>query len=179
MTMKKVLAAGVVGALVLGGAGVAGAAGTTSTSAPNPSACDERGSWPTVAQGEPRQLDAGDRGALTMWHDPQGWHVRVTHRPNGERTFTGRITTSTGRIAVVREVRDEAADIVRLSDGGATLAFSFSNHGGIDGVDFRVACSRRLEVVAGADGRRLPTERVKLGRFGVHPTSNPFVLRRS
>lgn len=176
MGMKSFLAAGVVSAVVLGGSGVASA-----VDGPDPARgpCDDHGTWPAIAQGEPRDFDPGDKGAQTFWHDRQGWHVRVTHRPNGERTFTGRITTPTGRFVLVREVKDEAADKVRVSDDGTSLSYSFSNHGLVDGVDFRVACSRRLDVAAAADGRRLPTDRIELGRFSAHPTSNPFSFQRS
>ncbi len=175
MGMKSFLAAGVIGAVVIGGGVAASADGAASP----PKRCDEPGTWPAIAQGQPRQFEAGDKGAMTMWHDDGGWHVRVTHRPNGERTFTGRITTPTGRFVLVREVKDEAADKVSVSDGGKTLAYSFSNHGFIDGLDFRVECTRRMEVASAADGNRLPTDRIELGRFSAHPTSNPFTLQRT
>jgi hypothetical protein len=181
MSISKRLAAGTLAAVAL-----AGTAGVTTASAagapPSPTDAEHcpgvrDGHWPAAIQGQP-DLNAGDKGAFYMWHDGDGWHVRVTHRNNDEKTYTGIITTP-GRIVAVDRVLNEGADTVALSADHQTMAFSFHNYGRIDGIDFRTECAPRLSVGVRGDGNLLPTNRIFLGENEVHPASDPFTVVRA
>ena len=86
--------------------------------------------------GRPR-LDPG----VTLWHDANGWHVRVTHNAIHDRVFSGVIHTS-GTLTDVHSVRLEKNDYVKVGSGGHTLAFRFNNYGGVDGFDFTTTARR-------------------------------------
>src|SRR5579871_6393390 len=107
MTIKKMLLAGsLVGVSLVAGvvAGLPSGAltsgsSTSPTTAPaasvaapssasaSTSGCDTNrdDAWPDVANGVPAGFDAGDTGGVYLWHGPDGWHLRVTHRGDDGR----------------------------------------------------------------------------------------------
>ena len=177
MNTKSTIATAVVGVTMLGGVAVAGAAPRTASTAADDCSIGHDGPWPASVQGRPRGFDAGDKGGVYMWHDDGGWHVRVTHRGDRERVFSGTITTP-GEISAER-VLDERGDRVAVSSDHHQLRFRFENYGRVDGADFVTRCAPRLNVSVRGDGRELPTNRVFLGHRDTHPTSVPFVIERS
>ena len=188
MSMKTNIATLVAAGTLVAGVGVAaaGTSGSTGSSAqrtvPASSSAAERcpghdGEWPDAANGRPKSLDAGDTGGVYMWHDADGWHLRVTHKGHAERIFSGRITTP-GTISAQR-VRDEKADKVVVGPNGHTLEFRFTNYGAIDGVDFHTTCAPRLNVSLRSDGAKVPVERIFIGHAGSHPLSDPFTIQRA
>jgi len=125
----------------------------------------------TVNNGRPR-LDPG----VTLWHDANGWHVRVTHNAIRDRVFSGLIHTS-GSLTDVHAVRLEKNDSLAVGAGGHTLAFRFNNYGGVDGFDFAAPSAPYLAFGFTTDGHVLAPAHISIGAAGLHPASDPFVLR--
>ena len=105
--------------------------------------------WPVSVQGKPTMLKTGGAAGDYLWHDSNGWHLRVTHPGHAKVTFTGR---------------------------KKTLTYKFYNYGYIDGIDFKTACAQRLGISAAVNGHKLSTSRIWLGRHGRHPLENRFVV---
>jgi hypothetical protein len=196
-TKKKLLAGSVVGVSLVAGV-VAGlpsgalsggsAAKTTPPAAavasPSPAPASARScdtnrddEWPDLANGTPAGFDAGDTGGVYVWHNTDGWHLRVTHRGDDGRVFTGTIWTA-GTINHVVPVKFEKDDSAKTGPNDHVLTLRFANYGGIDGVDFVTHCAEGLHINLKVDGRELPVERVFVGHTSFHPTSMPFVIRR-
>jgi hypothetical protein len=135
------------------------------------------GAWEPAVQGAPAGFAGGQRAGDYLWHDPSGFHLRVTHRGDRRDVFVGFIRSD--RPMGMRPVRLEGRDAAWLSADRRTLGFRFYDYGHIDGVDFVTACATSL-TLAGLriDGRPLPADRVYLGRYRVHPAQVPFTLTR-
>jgi hypothetical protein len=135
-----------------------------------------------VFNGRPANLDAGDKGGVYLWHDSDGWHLRVTHNGHDEAVFAGVISTP-GQMTVQR-VQDEKDDKTFVGPQDHVLAFRFTNYGHMDGVDLQTTCASRInfDLKAGTDEghlHQIGTERLFLGHGDAHPTSNPFVAERA
>jgi hypothetical protein len=153
-------------------------AATTSSAAPAASTatvCTD-GRWPASVQGVPTLFHAGAAAGDYIWHDANGWHLRVTHRGTGRVLFTGRIVSSAPMAAA--PVRLEPGDSITLSDDRLSLTYRFYNYGGVDGVDFRTACARRVTFGGSMNGLKLPVGRIWIGHDNRHPLQNPFTITR-
>lgn len=139
-------------------------------------ACDE-GRWPASVQGQPTVFTAGARAGDYIWHDVNGWHLRVTQPGTAAVVFSGKIVSNAA--LTVAPVKLESGDGFTLSTDKKTLTYRFANHGRIDGLDFRTACASRLKIWGYRAGETLPTSRIWLGRAGRHPLQNPFVILRT
>ncbi len=193
MSVKTTIASAVAAAVVFGGVGVAAASigsparpsVSSSTSpaaepaaAPATATCrGDDGNWPAFAGGRPAGLDAGDRAGVYLRHDGTGWHLRVTHRNDTRRVYTGTISTR-GTIDA-RRVDDERDDVVRVGPEGHNLYFRFVNYGHFDGVDFTTHCAPSLSFNLKGDGQELQTSEVRIGKEDSNPTSVPFVIQRA
>jgi len=135
------------------------------------------GRWPLRVQGVPTLLHAGAAAGDYIWHDADGWHVRVTHRGTGKVVFSGRIVSS-APITFVRAVRLEAGDFIGISGDRKTVTYRFTNHGAIDGLSFRTDCARQLTFGGSMNGTALPVSRIWVGRGNSHPATNPFTVTR-
>ncbi len=176
MTMKKIAAAGLMTAALVGVSATSAFASTsTSTASPAPTVCptnEPSGAWPVVADGMP----AHDPG-VRVWRDAKGWHVRVTHDALHDRVFTGEIVT-TGTLIDVHAVRLEKNDYIKAGPGGHKLYFRFNNYGGVDGFDFATHCAPSLAFGFRTDGHLVPLSRISVGATAFHPKHDPFVIRR-
>ena len=76
----------------------------------------------------------------------------------------------------VTPVRLENADGITLSADKLTLTYRFRNYGRIDGFDFKTDCAQRLSIAGSMAGKKLPPNRIWLGRHGRHPLENRFVI---
>ena len=157
-------------------ANTATTATVVATSGMSAADCD-RAPWSPRVQGRPKSFSGGDRGGDYLWHDLDGFHLRVTHKANERVVYTGVIHSSAPM--TMDRVRLEKGDAVALSADRRTIVFAFANHGHVDGVNFHTACAGRLTVSRlHAGSHRLPADRVYLGAFGVHPAHVPFTLHR-
>lgn len=171
--MFKKIAASVVLAVTAALAPVALSA-TPASAAPCPT-----GTWSSTAQGRPATLAPGSARGLYLWHDSDGWHVRVTHPGNNKVRFTGLIdSVGTGPFDFAT-VATESNDIVALNPFAGKIKFRMENRGRIDGFDFKVGCVKRFSVSAQIDGAPIANSQVFLGAGSANPTSVPFVMERS
>jgi hypothetical protein len=149
--------------------------------AAKPKACTvvkDDGHWPTYVNGRPAGIDPHTTGAIYMWHDANGWSIRVTHHTNNRRTFSGQITTG-GTLGGVKAVHLEKSDKFVLSPDKHTISFTFKNYGFIDGLNFFTKCAPSLSFGFQSDGKTSPLSRIVIGKGATHPTSNPFVITRA
>lgn len=142
-------------------------------------------------EGRPDGLDSGDAGAVYMWHDAAGWHIRATDRRPIDHHYTGTIRVAPqGGFTDVRPVRDEKDDRV-WALGDSVLHYDFHTFASIDGVDFRVSCpvERTVERKVAADHQRLGfhtefdghplADRVRIGDSKLSPKSADFAFVRA
>jgi hypothetical protein len=169
-----VLPAALAAVLVLPGAAAA-ATPSAATTAVAAGTCDA-GRWPSRVQGKPASLVAGARAGDYVWHDTRGWHLRVTHHGHAPLVFSGRIVANAP--LSVAGVRLETGDSIALSADRMTITYRFTNHGLLDGLNLRTACATRLSFTGLMAGSKLPLGRIWIGRAGIHPLSNPFVITR-
>jgi hypothetical protein len=181
MNMKMVALAGAVAAALVGSGPATAFAATdapvasTSPAVAPASTCLPEGhddAWPVWVDGRP----ARDPG-VTVWHNAQGWHVRVTHNSLRDRVFSGEIRT-TGAIVAVHAVRLERNDSVQVGSGQHTLRFRFNNYGGTDGFDFATHCAPFLAFGFLSDGHVVAPSHISIGAGGHHPARDPFVITR-
>ena len=131
-------------------------------------------------EGRPDKLDAGDRGAVYVWHDASGWHLRTTDTAPGAHRYTGTVSASAGaRFTYFAPVRSEADDHVWVTSDGV-LHYSLVTYRGIDGLNFRVsACGTRrdreaLRFSMDYNGHEDDPSRIDLGDSKRHPDSATF-----
>ena len=181
MRRKQIAAMGMIGVLLGAGSLLAStgsaSADATRTVARRCAAVDAT-PWPASANGRPTGVDRTTASGTYVWHDRAGWHIRVTHRGAGRRTFSGRLETS-GKFVAVRAVRLEGHDALRLSADRHTLTFRFDNYGAIDGLGFRVACAPSIEFHFASDGDPMPSSDVKIGHDAASPDTVPFAISRN
>ena len=180
MRRKQIAATGMIGVL-LGAGALLVSTGAASAEPARPvarhCATVDATRWPASANGRPTGVDRTTASGTYVWHDRAGWHIRVTHREAGRRTFSGRLVTA-GRFVAVRSVRLEGHDAVRVSPDHHTLSFRFGNYGAIDGLGFRVACAPSIEFHFASDGGPMAPSAVKIGHDAVNPGAVPFEISR-
>lgn len=111
-----------------------------------------------------------------IWHDEDGMHLR-THGPGAEHHFTARLH-SDGIFEDVEAVRLENADNFAVVGAGHTLLIDFHTYNWTDGVNFRLKDAGMIRFALKLDGEVISTDSIFLGAEGVHPESNPFIIRR-
>jgi hypothetical protein len=132
------------------------------------------GSHRARVQGAPIFFNATDRTGDYLWHDDDGFHLRVTHRRIGREDFSGTIASPTPMH--LNPVRLEGYDRADLSPDGRTLTFLFTDRGHIDGVEFTTERADQLSVgPLTVNDYPLPPDRVFLGAGRINPeqTSRP------
>jgi hypothetical protein len=169
--LKRLLLTAVAGAIVVGGSvvatGVAGASTTTTTTCAT-------GAWPAYVEGRPPAAKIGMTG-VALWHDIGGWHLRVSEAGPDRAVFTGVVSTDGKLVSVRRHL--EGGDIT-LTPGPHSVAYRFTNYGGIDGIDFGALCGSTIRVTASLDGHPVPVSHIVIGAGDKHPASQPIVIRR-
>ena len=165
-------------------------AGATVTAPASSSSCAD-GRWVgpdgISVEGRPDRIDAGDRGAVYLWHDSAGWHVRTTDAAAGAHHYSGSIAASPGaQFTSFAPVRAEKDDRVWVT-GDNVLHYSLTTYQGVDGFNFRVrAClpaaearSEELRFSMDYNGREDDPARIDLGDSKRHPDSATFEVRRA
>jgi hypothetical protein len=135
------------------------------------------GTLPGQVQGNPN-VKPGQAAAAYLWHDSQGWKLRVTHPGTTRMVVTGTIT-ATRSITHLSVFHLERGDAVAVSSDGHTLSFRMTNIGHLDGVGFTAECSKTLRVNVRVNAHEATTKQVFLGSHRMHPTSVPFAIQRS
>jgi hypothetical protein len=130
--------------------------------------------WPANVQGTP-DIDANSMTGYYIWHNHAGWHLR-THGPDNEHDFTARLRTD-GTFTDVDPVALENGDAV-MEEGDKTLTIHFHTFGATDGVNFKIDGGNHLLFDLKVDGKHIDKDDIFLGRRGVHPRHNPFMVKR-
>ena len=175
---RRLAAVGVISVALVGTSVLVTSQAALATSKPACNAVRDDGRWPTYVNGEPAGINPHTTGAIYMWHDRDGWHIRVTHKTNNRRTFGGQLTTG-GKFVGVKPVRLENNDKFVVSNDKHSITFLFHNRGYIDGINFRTACAPSISFGFQSDGKTSPVSRIVIGKDSTHPTSNPFVISRA
>jgi len=168
------IALGLALALVALAGPAAGAAFAAEPAADQTTTC--AGHWPRFVQGVPVQWQPGGRAGDYLWHDANGWHLRVTHVGSRLAVFTGRIVSAAPMS--VAGYRLEGRDRFALSADRKVLTYRFTNYGHVDGLNIRADCARWIAFGGALNGTKLPVSRIWIGRNGLHPRLNPFIVRR-
>jgi len=200
MNLRHLLLAALPAALVACGGSptleIQPAAATTTTTTARPAEpaqsapatrCDA-GRWTGAIdpEGRPDGLDAGDAGAVYVWHDADGWHIRTTDQRPVDHHYTGTILLqpAVANFADIRTVRDERDDHVTV-DGSNVLHYDFHTFASIDGVDFHVTCPtgkrdgrERLAFHTEFDGHPI-ADRVRIGDRKQSPKTADFAFTRT
>jgi hypothetical protein len=165
----------------------------TSTTPPSSSSSSSRdcadGRWigpdGISLEGRPDRIDAGDRGAVYLWHDASGWHLRTTDSSPGAHHYSGSVAASAGaRFTYFAPVRLEKDDHVWVT-GDNVLHYSLTTYRGVDGVNFRVsACGfdrsrESLRFSMDYNGHEDDPSRIDLGDSKRHPDSATFTVSRA
>ena len=150
---------------------------TTPTTSPTPTAASGCAPLPSYVDGRPAHLHARAATGDYLWHDSNGWHLRVTHPTRQRMVFRG-VISATAPISF-QPVRDEKRDKVTLSADHKTLVFRFVNYGGIDGVDFTDSCASTTKFALALDGHRLGRNHIYIGANSARPLHDPFAISRS
>ena len=135
------------------------------------------GALPGVVLGSPG-VKAQQAQGVYLWHGAHGYSLRVTH-PGKARVVVSGVITVSRDVSAVRRVALERSDSVTRSNHGHTLAFRFTNYGGVDGIDFGAECSRTVHVALRIAGRAATPGQVFLGEHRASPTSVPFTIERA
>lgn len=161
---------------------------TSATGSAPAAACsdgDWRGPGGINVNGRPDSLDAGDRGAVYVWHGADGWHVRTTDAINTAHHYTGTIALSAGsRFTSFSTVRLERDDRVWV-DGDNVLHYDFTTYAGIDGLNFTVsACDgaathETMLFTMDVNGHEDDASRIDLGDAKQHPPFATFTVTRT
>jgi hypothetical protein len=148
--------------------GTAASATTTATTC--------TGHWPRAVRGVPTAWHSGARGGDYIWHDANGWHVRVTHATSSKVVFSGTIVSS--EPLAEAPVKLEGRDFVALSADRKTITYRLYNYGKVDGFNFKTACAHSLKFTGFRSGVKLPVSRIWVGHDNKHPLQNPFIVTR-
>jgi hypothetical protein len=161
--------------LVAAGLAVGGA--TIASGATSPCNVTED-AWPAYTQGIPANIDPLTAAGVYMWHDVNGWHIRVTHKTDSLRTFSGQMITGGGTFSDVTAVKLEPGDAYAVSQNQRTISFLFTNYGHIDGLNFHTHCVPSITFAFQSDGVTVPPAKITIGHAGVHPKTDPFTITR-
>jgi hypothetical protein len=163
-----------------GSSGSSGSAATATGTTPEPPSettdC-QFGQWPDAVNGRPVQLEAGATAGLYLWHDEDGWHAFVTHANHMPVDF--RITVRSATRIYGVETHDERGDAVIEHADDHAVTLRARNFGYLDGMNFRTACGRGIDVSGTIDGHPLDAAHVFIGHDGDHPDQFPVVISRS
>ena len=172
---RLIAAASISGVLLALAAGTASAA-TPTTSTTKAAGCPS-GPVATALVGNP-DVKSQQAEGFYVFHDSKGYEVEVTHPGKAKTIFAGTLTASKG-FAKLDKVRLENGDYATESANHKTIAFRFTNFGGIDGFHAYGDCSAAVTVSLRINGKTASTKQVFLGKAKSNPTSVPFTIDRS
>ena len=148
---------------------------TAPTTTTAPAATCTTGTVPAEFEGRPAGLHAGLATGYWVWHNSTGWHLFATHPGHTKVVFSGRVTGSSPLHASgVRLEHGRHGDRWLIGPRHHSLAFRFTNVGGIDALRIGADCSSKVTFALYVNGHKVPASRIHLGSTGVSPTSDPF-----
>jgi hypothetical protein len=136
------------------------------------------GDLPAGVIGNPGAIRATAAGDAYIWHNGNGWHLRVRHAGSSKLVFTGTIATGDGKTIRYHRHRLERNDTVALSPDRTSLTFTMNNYGHVDGLDLKMDCSAKVTFDLKVAGTQMTTDRIHLGRARVDALASPVVIER-
>ena len=131
--------------------------------------------WNTAYLGKPSNLREGAAAGLYVWFDGDRLNLQTT-RPNSTPSVIAGSIIVNSIVTAVRGRSNDPGDIVSAQTNGAT--FSFTNTGGIDGLELRSPCGTQVTIVATIDGQPLVAQQVWIGRDAITSGTVPVTLVR-
>ncbi|MBI1377471.1 MAG: hypothetical protein GC157_08325 [Frankiales bacterium] len=172
--VAAVSASALAAGLAVAAPSAAGAAPLAPSSTTATATCST-GTVPDRFEGRPAGLHAGLPTGYWIWHNATGWHLFATHPGTRKVVFSGFVTASDELHATgVRLEHGRGGDRWWIGPRHHTLAFRFTNVGGVDLLRIGADCSSRVAFELFVNGHKVPTDRIHLGAHAVSPTSNPF-----
>lgn len=147
---------------------------------PDPTDCGVAlGPWDPVASGRPTTLRPLGPAGLYVWNRGNQWYVMVTHpdrkriEVRGTITFDRPITAAAVRL----DSAERQNDVVTRPDR-SRINFTFTNFGGLDGLQFNAGCAGSITITARAGSQPLAVQQVFVGQGAVNVASVPFTFSR-
>ena len=112
---------------------------------------------------------------FVVWENLGVFRLRTTTKQASNR-FHGAIYAPSGTFDQVRMIRRDRGDFVKLSRDGKWLWFSFVTQKGVDGMNFRTDADSLVCFFYINKRKAAEKQEIFLGRRGVHPMNNPFLL---
>ena len=131
--------------------------------------------WNSAYQAKPGNLREGAAAGLYIWFDGDRLFVETT-RPNQTRSIITGSVVANAAVSAVNGVATDSGDVISAQTNGAT--FSFTNTGGIDGLELRSPCATQVIITATIDGQPLAPQQVWIGRGSLTPGVVPVTLAR-
>ena len=127
-----------------------------------------------------RTMRATRAGDAWIWHNRNGWHLRLRHKGKAKFTFTGTITSNDGKPIDARGYRLEKkhGDTFTVSADKKMVTFLFNNFGGLDGLDLNMHCSASVTFSLSAAGSVMNPDRIHLGRHRIAAFTSPLTIDR-
>ena len=129
--------------------------------------------WNPSYVGAPGNFQRGAAAGLYVWLDGDRLRVETT-RPNGSTSVVAGVISVNAPLLSVKGL--EVHFPIKQGLNGAT--FSFTNSGGIDGLELRSPCATQIVISATIDGQPIVTQQVWVGRAAANPANVPLVLTR-
>lgn len=125
-------------------------------------------------EGQPSTLREGAMASYWIWHDSDGYHLRIT-TAHDRRVFSGRIEFS-ARSGWAKAYQLGPDDEVKLTNQG--IAFRLPTQRNLKGFDFRMDYPGQatLSLELDEDKGQKVAQHVLLGQNNVHPNTNPFTI---
>ena len=132
--------------------------------------------WNPTYSGAPGNLRRGAAAGLYLWIDGDRLRLQTTRPNRTASVIAGVVSVNAPVLSVKRTDSDSGNDVVTPAANGAT--FSFTNSGGIDGLELRSPCATQILISATIDGREVVTQQVWIGKGAINPVSMPVTLLR-
>jgi len=132
--------------------------------------------WSPSYSGAPGNLRRGAAAGLYLWIDGDRLRLETTRPNRTASVIAGVVSVNAPVLSVKRTDSDSGNDVVTPAANGAT--FSFTNTGGIDGLELRSPCATQIVISATIDGREVVTQQVWIGKGAINPVAMPATLVR-
>jgi len=132
-------------------------------------------------RGEPDgHLKKGTTECFKVWHNEDGWHVRVVNgKGDRDHRYQGTITVENGVMEGITSHlarKNGAQSVWRQGPKKHEVSFDFATHEREDGMNFKVSkAATTIRFALKIDGRDLP-DQIFVGRRGDNPESTTFVV---
>ncbi len=136
---------------------------------------------PMDPRGEPSgHLKKGTEECFKVWHNPDGWHVRVVNgKGSREHRYQGTITVEGGVIENMSSHFAKRNGQENQWKHGAKkneISFDFATKEKEDGINFKASkTATAIRFSLKIDGQSVP-DRICIGNRGDHPESTTFAL---